>query len=105
MDFGSTPIIDSLAAEIAATLPEALSEGWTPIEGSLYNGPWKHYDFNSGELKIDSGCCLILGNNLGYPVDLDAYLAAFLKVPSVVRLQQRLEELAGQPWHALIDLT
>ena len=105
MSFGDNGVIEKMFQDVTATLPESLSEGFAPIVGDIYNGPWKHYDYNSGEQRSDSSCCVILSNNLGYPVELEAYLAAFLKVPSVVRLQQRLEELSGQSWHALIDLT
>ena len=105
LSFSTTPVMEAMARDVTTTLPPTLSEGFAPTQGNLYNGPWKHYDYNSGAKVSDSGCCLILSNNLGYPVELDAYLAAFVEVPSVVRLRQRLEELSGQQWRALIDLT
>ena len=105
MRFGITRAMDAMFRDVTATLPESLSEGFVPTEARIYNGPWKHYDYNSGEQRSESGCCFILSNNLGYPVELDAYLEAFLKVPSVAGLKRRLEELSGQPWYALIDLT
>ena len=105
MSFGTTGGMKAMFEDITATLPGSLSEGFAPTVGDLYNGPWKHYDYNSGEQKTDSECCLILSNNLGYPVDLDAYLEAFLKVPSVIALRTRLEELSGHSWRVLIDLT
>ena len=104
MSFDMTPTLAAMARDIKDTLPVALSEGFAPTVGDLYNGPWKHYDYHTGAELTDSACCLILSNNAGYPVELDAYLEAFLQVPSVVRLKQRLEELSGHEWRTLIDL-
>ncbi len=104
MSFGTTGGMKAMFADITATLPESLSEGFAPMVGDLYNGPWKHHDYASGAELSDSECCLILSNNQGYPVELDAYLQAFLQVPSVVALRTRLEELSGHHWQALIDL-
>ena len=104
MSFGTTGGMKVMFDEVTATLPESLSEGFAPVVGDLYNGPWKHYDYNSGEEKSDSECCLILSNNRGFPVELDAYLQAFLQVPSVVALHRCLEKLSGHSWRALIDL-
>lgn len=105
LSFGTTPVLEALSRDVAATLPETLSEGFVPIIADLYNGPWKHYDYHSGEERSDSSCCFIVSNNNTFPVELDAYLEAFLKVPSVVRLHNRIEELSGQKWRALIDLS
>ena len=105
MRFETAPALARMARDIKDTLPDSLSEGFTPTVGDLYNGPWKHYDYNTGEELTDSACCLILSNNQGYPVELDAYLEAFLQVPSVAQLKQRLEELSGHEWKALIDFT
>ncbi len=104
MSFGTTGGMKAMFDEVMATLPESLSEGFAPVVGDFYNGPWKHYDYNSGEEKSDSECCLILSNNRGFPVELDAYLQAFLQVPSVSALHHCLEELSGHSWRALIDL-
>lgn len=89
---------------VGIALPEELSEGWTPLEVSFCNGEQVHYCSNDGERLDRSGCHLTLSNYLGYPVEMDDYLEAFLEVDAFQRFRQRLEELSSCSWIALIDL-
>ena len=101
---GTETLTMPMGEAILATLPEELSEGWIPLDALVRSGQWEVYD--QGGDRVDGGnCCIELGSSLGYPVEIEQYLEAFLKVSIVMDFQKRLETLSSQPWTAIMELT
>lgn len=104
LSFDTPTLLDTIREDILASIPESLSEGAYPLEVSLTNGSWAHHDYNEGEILATGGCNLQFVNRLGYPLDLEEYLAAFMSLESVQSFVRHLEERSSHCWLALIDL-
>ena len=104
LQFEDAPGFNAAMTAADAVLPSDLSEGCIPLEVSFCNGEYVHYRSNDYERLDHSACHVTLSNYLGYPVELDKYLEAFLATDAIKSFLRVLADISSQGWLALINL-